>query len=191
MEQVPVADMVAGSMVRGRGISDGPPLKGIVGYELVRGGKILVPRIIVPNAVTNTAKNRMLDGWFNAGTIETNTTWSIGLVDGTTYTSFQPTDTMSSHTGWQEFTDYTVGGVGTNRGLWSQGAASGQAVTNVSPVTYDFTGITGTATIQGIFVVSNITKNSTANLLWSTASFLSPLSVENGDQLRVTYTVQL
>lgn len=191
MEQMPVTDLVAGSLSRGRGLADGLAPKGFFGYELLRGGKILVPRTFVRNAVTNTAKNRMLDGWFNAGTIETNTTWSIGLVDGGTYTAFQVTDTMTSHTGWEEFTNYTVGGVGTNRGLWSQGAASGQAVTNASPVAFDFTGITGTATIQGIFVVSNITKNSTSNLLWSTAAFLSPLAVENGDQLRVTYTVQL
>jgi len=187
MEHVPVADLAAGSMVRGRRFDDDLGPKGVVHYELYRGGKLLLPRTAC-NAVTNTAKNRFLDGWFNAGTIETNTTWSIGLVDAATYSSFQLTDTMSSHTGWQEFTDYTVGGVGTNRGLWSQGAASGQAVTNASPVTFDFT---ASGTIQGIFVVSNITKGSTANLLWSTASFLSPLTVESGDQLRVTYTVQL
>ena len=112
-------------------------------------------------------------------------------MDASTFTQFQATDVMTSHTGWAEFSSYTVSGNGTNRGTWSQGSAAAQAITNASPVTYDFTGFSGTASVQGIFVVSDPAKTGTAGLLWSSASFLAPLSVQSGDQLRVTYTVQL
>jgi hypothetical protein len=190
IQPLPVTDLVAGEMVRGRGVTDAVGPKGIIKYELYRGGKLLVAPTLAPNGVANLAKNTLLDMWFNGGA-GSGSAWAIGLVDQSTYTAFQATDTITSHSGWTEFTSYTVSGSGTTRGNWAQGAAAGQAVTNPSPVVFDFAGITGTATVQGIFVVSSITKGGTDGLLWSSASFLAPLTVQTGDQLRVTYTVQL
>lgn len=187
MHNMPVVDDATGSMVRGRGIADAlADLKGTVNYELYRGGKLLQARS-VPNGITNGAKNALLDAWFNGGS-SSGSIWYIGLVDESTYTSFATTDTMDSHSGWTELTSYTVGGNGLLRGTWGQGSASGQAVTNGTAVEFDFT---ATGIVQGIFAVSDGTKSGNIGTLWSTASFNAPLNVESGDQLRVTYTVQL
>lgn len=190
MDTMPVAHLAAGDFAPGRGFFDPAPPRGIVDYELSRGGRILVPRTRVPNGIANLAKLTLLDAWFNGGA-DAGSAWSIALVDGDTYTQFQATDTALLHGGWAEFSAYTVSGNVFVRGDWGSGAAAGQAVTNTSPVVFDFVGITGTASIQGIFVTSEAAKNSSSGLLWSTASFAAPLTVQSGDQLRVTYTVQL
>ncbi len=47
----------------------------------------------------------ILDGYFNGGTVPTNL--YVGLVSAENYDAFDPqNDTMSSHPGWEEFTDY-------------------------------------------------------------------------------------
>jgi hypothetical protein len=191
-DTVPAADWAAGQLSLARGAVDAPSPRGLVSYELSRGGRILVPATLTNNGITNAAKNSLLDAWFNSGSAP-GSTWGIGLIDGATYTALAATDTIASggHAGWTEFTSYTVSGNGSVRGPWAQSASSGQAVANSSPVAFDFTGISGTASVAGILVVNATTKGGSTGLLWSTALFLAPLSVQTGDQLRVTYTVQL
>jgi hypothetical protein len=174
-------------MVRPRGLADKPGLVGIVGYELLRGGKILVPWTLAHNAVNNTAKNAFLEAWFNGGS--RSSAYYIGLVDSPTFTSFSAGDTIGSHTGWTEYLNYTVGGSGSVRAPWLYAAASGQAITNSSAATFDFAVAAGS--VYGIFITADGTKSGTGAILWSTAAFTAPLSVSPGDQLKVTYTVQL
>ena len=95
---------------------------------------------------------------------------------------------IGAHSGWGEFTNYTVSGSGTVRATWGYGSATAQAVTNSSPGVFDFT---GSGSVQGILITGDPTKLGTGVLLWSTAAFAAPLAVTTGDQLRVTYTVQL
>ena len=47
--------------------STSPGPVGLVHYELLRGGRVLVPKTLAFNAVNNFAKNSFLDGWFNNG----------------------------------------------------------------------------------------------------------------------------
>ena len=136
----------------------------------------------IANGITNVGKNKILDDMFNDGTQTANNSWFIGLIDLSGFTALAAADTMAIHSGWNEFTTYSEA----NRVAWGSGAASSQSTTNSSPATFN---ITGTATVKGVFVVTNNTKSGTTGVLWATALFSSDVPVSNGDQLKVTYTV--
>lgn len=136
----------------------------------------------IPNGIVNEGKDKILDVMFNDGTAVANNSWYIGLVDNSGYTGLAAADTMSSHSGWNEFTSYSEA----NRVAWGSGAAASQSTTNASPATFN---ISGSGTVKGVFVTSNNTKSGTSGLLWATALFSADVPVSNGDQLKVTYTV--
>jgi hypothetical protein len=132
------------------------------------------------NGIVDEGLEALLDAYFNAGTQPAN--FYIGLIDNATFSAFSAADVMNSHAGWDEDTTYSEG----TRPEWSPGAAATRAVTNATTV--DFS-INGTTAIYGIFVTTNSTKSGTTGVLWATAAFSSVASVENGDTLKVTYTV--
>lgn len=134
------------------------------------------------NDITNVGKNALFDIMFNSGTQILTASWFIGLISSTSYSALSATDTMASHAGWTEFTGYSQA----NRVAWGSGAAASQSVTNSTPATFD---VTSSGTVKGIFVVSNNTKGGTSGTLWSTALFSADVPVVNGDQLKVTYTL--
>ncbi len=135
----------------------------------------------IPNGIVDVGLNNILDVMFN-GQAQT-ATWYIGLVDNSGWTAFANADTLSSHAGWAEFTNYTEA----NRVAWVEGAASSRSMTNAT--TADFS-INASGNLKGIFISSNNVK-STGNTgtLWSTAAFSSVVATANGDTLKVTYTV--
>ncbi len=133
------------------------------------------------NGVTNTALNDVLNVYLRNTSATAN--WYIGLVDNSSFTGFAAGDTIASHTGWAESVAYS----NTNRVQWSPGASSSQGVTNGT--TCDFN-MNGTATIKGLFLASDNTKSGTTGKLFSTAAFSGGnQTVNNGDTLKVTYTV--
>ena len=67
IQVVPFRERATATMVRPRGLVDRPGPTGLVHYELLRGGRVLVPKTLAFNAVNNFAKNSFLDGWFNNG----------------------------------------------------------------------------------------------------------------------------
>jgi hypothetical protein len=131
------------------------------------------------NAITNQGKGAILDTFFNGLTQISPTSWYIGLIDGSGTPALAAGDTLASHAGWTENTSYTG-----NRQLWGQGSSSAQAVTNASPATFN---VTATGTLYGIFVCSS--ASGTSGTVWSEAAFTSPVPVNNGDQMKVTYTL--
>lgn len=135
---------------------------------------------ITHNDVTNAGKNDLFDKYFRNGT--TASAWYGGLIDNSGFIAFAAGDTMSSHSGWNEFTTYNE----STRVAWGPDAASGQAITNGTKMTYN---ITGSGTIKGVFIVTVSTKSGTTGILWSTAAFTTPPPVSNGDQLKVTYNL--
>lgn len=134
------------------------------------------------NGITNVGKNYILDVMFNDGVQIANNSWYIGLVDLSGFSSLLPTDTMSSHSTWNEFTSYSEA----NRVAWGSGAAASQSTTNSSPATFN---VSGSGTVKGVLVTSNNTKGGTSGTLWATALFSADVPVSNGDQLKITYTV--
>jgi hypothetical protein len=94
---------------------------------------------------------------------------------------------------FSSYTDAGNGGSASTRPEWTEGAASGQAITNGTPVVFD---ITGSATVKGLFLVGGIanaqnkSNHDASGILWATALFGSgDVPVNANDQLKVTYTV--
>jgi len=151
------------------------------------------------NDIVNEGKNKLLNTMFDGSTQIS--TWYLGLIDNSGYTALAAADNYDNinqaGNGWDEFDDYTDNAntsSAVTRPEWTNGAASGQSMTNASVVIFD---ITATGTVKGVFVVGGTnaqTKNDhtagTANILWATALFSGgDVPVVNGDQLKVTYTV--
>lgn len=134
----------------------------------------------VPNGIVDEGLNHILETEFNGGTPVT--TWYIGLVNNSGFTAFANADVMNSHAGWAESAAYDEA----TRPEWTAGTAASRSITNASTV--DFS-INATVTLRGIFITSNSTKSGTTGILWSTAAFSSNVSANNGDTLKVTYTV--
>lgn len=135
------------------------------------------------NMVTNNALNDILNVYLR-GTSQT-ANWYLGLVDNASYTGFAAGDTSASHSGWIENTQYSGG----TRPQWTAAAASSQGVTNTSTVNFSMTPTSG-ATIRGIFLASSNTQGSTSDNIFATAAFSGGnQTVNNGDTLKVTYTV--
>lgn len=134
------------------------------------------------NDIVNQGKNDLFEIMFHDGTQVASSSWFIGLISNSGYSALAAADTMSSHSGWTEFTGYSQ----STRVAWGPGAAASQSITNASAATFD---INSSGTVKGIFVCTNSTKGGTSGRLWSTALFTADVPVANGDQLRVTYTV--
>jgi len=134
----------------------------------------------VPNGVTNEGKDHWLNVTFNA--LAAVNPWYVAIIDNASFSALADTDTMASHPGWIEFTGYSEG----TRVDWAEDAASGQSITNSTPITFT---ISSAGTLQGLFLTSSSTKGGTTGVLWATALFVSPIPVAISDILKVTYTV--
>jgi hypothetical protein len=133
-----------------------------------------------PNGIVDVGLNHILETQFNGGTPVT--AWYIGLINNSGYTALANADTMASHSGWAETSAYDEA----TRPEWTAGTAASRSITNGTAI--DFS-INATVVIRGIFITSVNTKGGTSGVLWATALFASTVSAENGDTLKVTYTV--
>jgi hypothetical protein len=138
------------------------------------------------NLVMNGRVANMNSVYFASGT--QTTTWYLGLVTGPgSGTTFAAGDTLATHAGWTENTDYTPSG----RKAVTFGAATTanpSVITNsASATTFS---INGTAIIAGAFLAS--VSSGTSGVLFSAGDFTGgDKSVASGDTLNVTYTFSL
>lgn len=147
-----------------------------------------------PNLVNAVGKQLMLDTLLGGSSYSVTGPF-LGLISGSTAT-FSAADTMSSHSGWTEFTNYTVGGSAV-RGTASFGSAtsSGSSPSNVttaaaSSITYTITG--GGGTVGGCFLVlgsgASSTQGNTGGTLYSAGNFTTAKITTAGDTVSVTYS---
>jgi hypothetical protein len=141
---------------------------------------------IAPNLVVNTGLQSMNTQFFTGSAYTA--AWYIGLVNGTSATTtFSGGDTLATHAGWTENTDY-VG----NRKAASFGAATLADPSNInnSASAASFT-MNATANIAGAFLAN--VASGTSGLLFSAADFQAPgdRSVVSGDVLNITYSFNL
>lgn len=146
--------------------------------NLYRDGKLIDTRLGF-NGVTTEGVNHALNVLFNAATQIAANAWDMRLINNSPTPTVDVTDTVASHAGWVEFTDYT-GGDGVE---WNPGTASGGELVNAA--TIDFP-ITGSGSVYGFYV-----QSTDDTVLFATAPFEEALSVINGDTLKITYTVGL
>jgi hypothetical protein len=139
-----------------------------------------------PNLVVNQGLKDMNDKYFSGAAYTA--AWYLGLVTGPgSGTTFAAADTLASHAGWTEFTNYSG-----NRGAVTFGAATTadpSVITNPSPVQFTITGAGGT--VAGAFLAS--VSSGTSGILFSESDFQSPgdRAVVSGDVLNVTYQFSL
>lgn len=140
-----------------------------------------------PNLVVNQGLQNMNSVYFNSGA--QTTTWYVGLITGPgASTTIAAGDTLATHAGWTEYTDYSG-----NR----KAAVFGTATTadpsvisnTASPAQFAITGAGGT--VAGAFLCSVATG--TSGILFSASDFQAPGDrvVVSGDTLNVTYSFSL
>jgi hypothetical protein len=198
VSQMSVCQSAGCSMIRARSVEDQLAPCGRFVVEHFRNGE-KIGHYEFPNGITNEGKNKLLDVMFHG--VSAITTWWLGLIDNAGYSVLAATDAYANinqaGNGWDEFTAYTDAGnsgSASTRPEWTEGAASGQAITNGSPVVFD---ITASGTVKGLFLVGGAANaqnkgdyQAVGAVLWATALFNSgDVPVNNGDQLKVTYSV--
>lgn len=148
-----------------------------------------------PNLVNAVGKELMLNTLLS-GSSYTTVGPFLGLISGASPT-FAAADTMVTHAGWTEFTNYTVGGSAV-RGTADFSAAAtstGTTPANVTTkaaaaITYTITG--GGGTVGGCFLVTGTgavsTQNNTSGTLYSAGAFATAKVTTVGDTVSVTYS---
>lgn len=127
------------------------------------------------NLVTTAGKTDIIDKYLKGSGYTA--AWYLGL-KGTG--SVAVGDTLASHAGWSEITDYSG-----NRKAITWGTTTGGSNT-ASAVSFS---ITGTATVAGAFVTT--AETGTSGVLYSVGDFSVSRSVANGDTLNVTPTLSV
>jgi hypothetical protein len=149
-----------------------------------------------PNLVNEVGKELLLNTLLRTSGTYTTVGPFLGLIGGATPTFGTGTDTQTSHAGWTEFVNYTVGGSAV-RGTAVFGAASstGSTPTNVTTctataITYTITGAGGT--VSGCFLVTGsgavATQSNTGGVLYSAGAFAVAKVTTAGDTVAVTYS---
>ena len=146
-----------------------------------------------PNLVNAIGKQLMLDTLLK-GSAYTVTGPYLGLI-GTTSPTFAASDTMTSHSGWTEFTNYTVGGSAVRgTAVFGSATSTGSSPSNVTTstataITYTITGAGGNVT--GCFLTlgsgASSTQSNTGGTLYSAGAFATAKVTTAGDTVSVTY----
>jgi hypothetical protein len=149
-----------------------------------------------PNLVNQGGKELMFDTLLRTSGTYTTVGPFLGLIDGASPTFGTGTDTQTSHAGWTEFDNYTVGGSAVRgTAVFSAASSTGSTPTNVttctaSAITYTITGAGGT--IGGCFLVTgsgaSSTQNNTGGILYSAGAFAVAKITTVGDTVAVTYS---
>jgi hypothetical protein len=147
-----------------------------------------------PNLVVAIGKQLMLDTLLR-GSAYTVVGPYLGLISGTGNT-FAAADTMTSHAGWSEFINYTVGGSAVRgTAVFSASTSSGTTPSNIttsaaSAITYTITGAGGT--VGGCFLVTGAgassAQSNTSGTLYSAGAFGTAKVTTVGDTVSVTYS---
>ena len=146
-----------------------------------------------PNLVNSIGKQLLLDTLLK-GSSYTVVGPFLGLINSSP--TFLAADTMTSHAGWTEFTNYTVSASAVRgTAVFASATSSGLSPANITSsaaasITYTITGAGGT--VAGCFLVTGSgavsTQSSTAGTLYSAGAFAVSKITTVGDTVAVSYT---
>jgi hypothetical protein len=149
-----------------------------------------------PNLVNEVGKELMFNTLLRTSGTYTTVGPFLGLIGGATPTFGTGTDTQTSHAGWTEFVNYTVGGSAVRgTAVFSAAASTGSTPTNVTTcsaaaITYTITGAGGT--VSGCFLITGAgavdTQSNTGGVLYSAGAFAVAKITTAGDTVSVTYS---
>jgi hypothetical protein len=147
-----------------------------------------------PNLVNAVGKQLMLNTLLT-GSSYTVTGPYLGLI-GTTSPTFSASDTMTSHSGWTEFTAYTVSSSAVRgTAVFATATSTGTSPSNVttssaSAITYTI--VTPGGNVTGCFLTlgsgASSTIGNTGGTLYSAGAFGTAKAVTAGDTVSVTYS---
>jgi len=148
-----------------------------------------------PNLVNAIGKQLMLDTLLK-GSAYTVTGPFLGLISGASPTFGTGSDTQTSHAGWTEFVNYTVGGSAVRgTAVFAVATSAGSTPSNVTTsaaaaITYTITGAGGT--VGGCFLVTGTgatsAQSNTGGTLYSAGAFTTAKVTTAGDTVSVTYS---
>lgn len=148
-----------------------------------------------PNLVNAVGKQLMLDTLLR-GSAYTVTGPFLGLVSGASPTFGTGSDTQTSHAGWTEFVNYTVGGSAVRgTAVFASATSAGSTPSNVTTsaataIVYTITGAGGT--VGGCFLVTGSgatsAQSNTGGTLYSAGAFTTAKVTTAGDTVSVTYS---
>ena len=181
-------DSVTSSVVQYKGFNEGARGGGVFHFQCFDKDGNLKWEDSAKNIVVNTGLQDMNTKYFKGVTYSA--AWYIGLVEGpASGNTYAAGDTLASHAGWNEDTNYSGG----NRATATFGTA-----TTADPSEIDNSGsvavfsITGTTTIAGAFLTNIQANNNNTGLLFSVSNFTGgDRAVVSGDTLNVTYEFSL
>ena len=186
-ENAKSTDQVSAAVVRDIKPTESVKAGGVFAIECIDKDGNLKWKAESKNLVVNQGLQTMNAVYFTSGTQIT--TWYVGLITGPgSGTTIAAGDTLASHAGWTEYTDYS--GNRKTATFATPTTADPSVVTNsASPASFAISGAGGT--VAGAFLASVATG--TSGTLFSAADFQSPgdRSVVSGDTLNVTYTFSL
>lgn len=141
----------------------------------------------MPNLVVNEGLQEMNTEFFKGSTYTA--AFYLGLVTGPgSSTTYAAADTLASHAGWTEFTNYSGSRKAVTFGTAT--TADPSVISNsASPSSFTISG--GGGVVAGAFLCT--VASGTSGVLFSEADFQSPgdRTVVAGDTLNVTYTFSL
>lgn len=187
-EKAKSADTTSSTVQKGTGVGEGLRGGGVFTVTCFDKEGNLKWEAKSPNLVVNVGLQDMNDKYFKGSGYTA--AWYIGLYGAASSNDPAAGDTMSSHSGWTEVTDYSQA---------TRPAATFGTATTADPSVIDNSGsvavfsMNGTTTVGGAFLTSDDTKGGTSGTLFSAADFESPgdRSVVSGDTINVTYTFSL
>ena len=140
------------------------------------------------NLVVNVGLKDMNDKYFTGSAYTA--AWYIGLYGAAATNDPAAGDTMASHAGWTEVTDYTE--ATRRQAVFGAATTADPSVISNSGSVAVFS-IDDTVTVGGAFLTSNDTKGGTTGVLFSASDFAAPgdRAVVSGDVINVTYTFSL
>lgn len=180
-EKSRATDQVGVGLVAANNATESLIAHGWVRTECVRDGKIIWVDE-GPNLIVTTGRNKLLDETLSGSGYTA--AWYMGLIDNAGFSAIAAADTMASHAGWAESTAYDEGARPT---ISFAAASAGSKATSAAVV---FT-ISGTVTINGVFITTVSTKGGSTGTLFAGKSFSATRAVVDNDVLNVTYTASL
>lgn len=186
IEKANSADSMNAGLVAKTGFGEATKGGGVFHVQCVDKDGNLKWETSMHNLVVNEGLQDMNTQYFKGSTYTA--AFYLGLVEGPgSATAYAAADTLASHAGWTEFTDYSGSRKSITFGTAS--TADPSVISNSgSPSSF---AITGTGTVAGAFVCT--VASGTSGVLFSEADFASPgdRNVVSGDTLNVTYTFSL
>ena len=191
-EKMNAIDGVGASLMSVAGLGEQGNAEGVYTFKCFEyeGGPLLWESTI-ENVVCTLGKNLMLQSSLT-GSAYTVVGPYMGLISSVSFTAVAASDTMTSHTGWNE-AGSTYAPTFAARIAPAFGTASAGAISTSTPVSFT---MTGAGTIQGAFITYGTgavtTLMSTAGTLLSAGVFTGGAQpVNSGNVVQVTYSLSL